>query len=109
MHRARPRAISSAPCQPAPLTPGVPIANENRLVVPDAFGHNDQEHKLGYLETPARMAPAGSGQRNRCCGLYRVPAAVTCLEICGTHPALPAANRLPGLQRAGGWVPDYAM
>jgi hypothetical protein len=34
------------------------------------FSHNDQKHKLGYLELPARMPRAGYSPGDSCCGLY---------------------------------------
>jgi hypothetical protein len=37
----------------------LPIAIEDRLVVPDVFSHSDQAHKPGSQEVPARPTPAG--------------------------------------------------
>jgi hypothetical protein len=55
----------------------VPIADEDRLVVPDTLGTTI---KGSFLEGPARLAPADDSQRGRCCHLYIGAAVVTCLE-----------------------------
>ena len=57
----RPAAISAAPRQPR-AAPGVPIAYENRLVVPDALGTTIKSTNMASLEIPACMAPAGYGR-----------------------------------------------
>jgi hypothetical protein len=69
------------------------------------LGHNDQDHKLGCLEMPARMASTGQGQRRRCCDLYMGPAVVACFAVCCT-PSLRRATRLAvGLARADAALP----
>src|SRR6266487_697751 len=47
--------------------PGVPIANEDRLVVPDTLG---TKIKLSFLEGPARLAPTDYSQRGRDAATY---------------------------------------
>jgi hypothetical protein len=57
-----PRSMSSfaAPSPPADRR-SVPIANEDRLVVPDALGTTIKSTSMASLEIPACMAPAGYG------------------------------------------------
>jgi hypothetical protein len=59
--------------------PGVPIANEDRLVVPNTLGTTiklTSSASWGPLSWRQRTQPAG-----RCCHLYIGPTVVTCLEI----------------------------
>lgn len=77
--RARAGAYHRCPAGSAPRHPGVPSANEDRLVVPDILGTTI---KLSFLEGPARLAPADYSQRGRCCPPYIGSAyVVTCPEI----------------------------
>jgi hypothetical protein len=77
-----------------PRTPSVPIANENRLVVADTLGTTIKLTSSASW-APARMASAGYGQRDRCCGLYMGPAVVTCLEICCNLSRAPVSGPAP--------------
>jgi hypothetical protein len=62
----RPRESGDPPIPPQRRR-SVPIANEDRLVVPDTLGTTI---RLSFLERPARLAPADCSQRDRCCHLY---------------------------------------
>src|SRR6266487_3758338 len=71
---------TSPETRPAAEVRSVPIAYEDRLVLPDTLGTTI---KLTSSATwgPARLAPTDYSQRGRCCHLYIGPAVVTCLEI----------------------------
>jgi hypothetical protein len=63
--------------------------------------------QAGDLLTPARLASAGYGQRDKRCDLYIGPAAVTCPEICCTPSRAsgsgPAASATAS-RRLGAWL-----
>ena len=70
----------------------MPIANENRLVVPDVLG-TPAKTTRGQLEHVRSMVPTGDGQRDRCrgpalLGLFTRPAVMACFEIRRSQPEL---------------------
>jgi uncharacterized protein len=71
-HQRRPRAVNCPRQVRRPIPPQrrrhIPIAHEDRLVVPDTL---DTTIKLTFLEGPVRLAPADYSQRGKCCHLYR--------------------------------------
>ena len=91
---ARPGAISSAARQPAP---GVPIANEERLVEPDSLGTTIE---LSFLEGPARLArcpaPEPAAALTRSCG-SRAPSAAE-RPVLHAVPRMPSSSSLVKLQ-----------
>jgi hypothetical protein len=60
----RSKLFSTSGLHPAQQRRGVPIANEDRLVVPDALATTIKSTSMASLVIPACMAPAGycSGQ-----------------------------------------------
>jgi hypothetical protein len=87
----------------------VPIADEHRLVVPDALATTIKTTSLGCLAMSARMTPAGYRRRDRCRGLY-----TDCRRAVLRGLLLPsrASSQRTGslwVQPADNWMPGYAL
>jgi hypothetical protein len=80
--RARAGAYHRCPAGSAPRHPGVPSANEDRLVVTDALGTTIKSTSMATWRCPLAWASSGPWQWGSCSDLYIRSAVVTCLELC---------------------------